>query len=343
MKLAAHLAYTAGPDQLREQLDVVQACEQYGYDSAWTAEAYGSDAGTPLAWMAGHTEKIRLGAAIFQIPGRTPANCAMTAATIDCISNGRFILGLGSSGPQVAEGWHGQPFAQQIQRTREYIEIVRKALNRERLEYDGQIYKLPLPDGPGKALKLIIKPVQKRIPIFLAAIGPNNTALCGEVADGWLPYLFSPEHVKQLRVPLEEGAARAGRAPSEIEVSPAVFTAIGDDLAQCRDLIRPVLALYVGGMGSRKMNFYNRIVCSYGFEDAAAKVQDLFLDGKHAEAMAALPDELIDMVSLVGTPDMVRDRLVAYKEAGVDNLLVSPMATDLEGRKHNLRLVSELV
>ncbi len=341
MKLGVNLAYMASGDQLHEQLRIAQAAEEFGYDSVWVAEAYGSDAATPLAYFAAHTERIRLGSAIFQIPGRTPANCAMVSATLDIISEGRFILGIGSSGPQVAEGWHGQPFARQIQRTREYIAIVRKALARERLEYDGEIYQLPLPGGPGKALKLMIKPVQERIPIFLAAIGPNNTALAGEVADGWLPYLFSPEYLKSFTVSLDKGAARSGRTLDDIEISPTVFTAMGDDLDACRAMIKPILALYVGGMGSREKNFYNRVVRSYGFDDAAEEIQDLYLDGKQAEAIAAVPDELVDLTSLVGSRDHVHDRVAAYRDAGVDNLIIAPLAVDEEQRRSLLRTVAE--
>src|SRR5579859_3304207 len=195
-----------------DQLAVAEAAEAMGYDSIWTAEAYGSDAATVLAWLASSTSRIKLGAAVFQMPGRTPAMTAMTAATIDQLSHGRMILGLGSSGPQVAEGWHGQRFGRQLRRTREYVAVVRMALARERVEYHGETIELPLPDGPGKPLKLMISPVQERIPIYLAAIGPKNTALAGEIADGWLPIFFSPEHVAEVRAPLEEGAARSGHS-----------------------------------------------------------------------------------------------------------------------------------
>lgn len=341
MKLGVHVGYVVSRDHLFDQLATVKAAEEMGYDSVWTAEAYGSDAATPLAWFASQTDRIRLGAAIFQIPGRTPGNCAMTATTLDCLSDGRFILGLGSSGPQVAEGWHGQPFAKQIQRTREYIAIVRKMLSRERVEFDGEIYKLPLPDGLGKPLKIMLPPVQERIPIYLAAIGPNNTALAGEVADGWLPYLYAPEHAAGLNANLAAGAERAGRPLDAIAVSPSVFAATGDgDMAALRDQIRPIIALYVGGMGARGKNFYNRLVSSYGFEDAARRVQDLYLDKQCAAAGAAVPDDLIDMVSLVGSRERVAERIAAYREVGVDDLLISPMAPDEAGRREILRTVA---
>ena len=245
---------------------------------------------------------------------------AMTAATIDQLSDGRMILGIGSSGPQVAEGWHGQRFGKQLQRTREYVAVVRMALARERVEFHGETLELPLPDGPGKALKLTIAPVQERIPIYLAAIGPKNTALAGEIADGWIPTLFSPEHVSELRPLLQEGAERAGRSLDGFDIAPTVNVLITDDLAGARDAMRPFIALYVGGMGSRKQNFYNNLVQRYGFDDEAKTIQDLYLDGKREEAMAALPDELIDIVSLCGPQDLVRERLAVYRDAGVGTL-----------------------
>src|SRR5436309_122488 len=222
MRLGLHVGYWGLGLTAAEQLAQVREAETLGFDSVWSAEAYGSDAATVLAWLAGQTEKIKLGSAIFQMPGRTPAMTAMTAATLDQISGGRVLLGIGSSGPQVAEGWHGQPFAKQLQRTREYVEILRKALARKRLEYDGEVYKLPIPGGPGKALKLMISPVQERIPIYLAAIGPKNTALAGEIADGWIPTFFSPEHVAEFRALLEQGAGRSGRSLEDFDIAPTV-------------------------------------------------------------------------------------------------------------------------
>src|SRR5215213_6708376 len=238
-----------------DQLEIVQEAERLGYDSVWTAEAYGSDAATILGWLAGQTSKIKLGSAIFQMPGRSAAMTAMTAATIDNLSDGRMLLGIGSSGPQVAEGWHGERFGKQIQRTREYVTVVRKALGRERLEFHGETIVLPLPDGPGKPLKLTIKPVQDRIPIFLAAIGPNNVKLAGEIADGWIPMFFSPEHVQEFRPLLEEGAQKSGRSIDDFMITPSVQVLITDDEQAAYDVIRPFVALYVGGMGSREKNF----------------------------------------------------------------------------------------
>jgi F420-dependent oxidoreductase-like protein len=342
MQLGLNIAYWGLGLTGEEQLELVQEAERIGYDSVWAAEAYGSDAATVLAWLAGQTSRIKLGSAIFQMPGRSPAMTAMTAATIDQLSGGRMLLGIGSSGPQVAEGWHGQRFGRQMQRTREYVAVVRKALAREHLQFDGETLTLPLPDGPGKALKLTIAPVQERIPIYLAAIGPNNTRLAGEIADGWIPTLFSPEHVAESRALLEEGAARAGRSLQGFDVAPTVYVSITDDIAAGRDLVRPLVALYVGGMGSREQNFYNALVRRYGFEDEARDVQDLYLDGKRDEAAARLSDELIDTVALCGPPEYVRDRLDVYREAGVGTLGVSPLAFTRDERLAQLRQLAEL-
>jgi len=342
MKLGVHVGYWGLGLTAEEQLALVQEAERLGYDSVWTAEAYGSDAATILAWLAAGTERIKLGSAIFQMPGRSAAMTAMTAATIDQLSGGRMLLGIGSSGPQVSEGWHGVRFARQLQRTREYVEVVRKALARERVEYHGETIELPLPDGPGKALKLTIGTVQERIPVYLAAIGPKNTALAGEIADGWIPTLFSPEHVAEFRPLLEEGAARAGRSLNGFDIAPTVQVMVTDDLESARDAMRPYVALYVGGMGSRKQNFYNNLVRRYGFEDAAREVQDLYLEGKKDEAAAALPGELLDMVTLCGPRDRIRERLGVFREAGVGTLGVTPMAWTFEERLAQLRAVAEL-
>jgi F420-dependent oxidoreductase-like protein len=318
MKLGVHIGYWGLGMGPQDQLRVVQEAERLGYDSVWAAEAYGSDAATVLAWLAAGT------------------------STIDELSGGRMVLGIGSSGPQVAEGWHGQRFARQLQRTREYVAVVRMALSRERVEYHGETIELPLPDGPGKPLKLTIAPRQERIPIYLAAIGPKNTALAGEIADGWIPTFFSPEHVGELRELLEEGAARSGRSLEGFDIAPTVNVYVSDDRELARDVMRPFLALYIGGMGSREQNFYNKLVQRYGFEDAAIEVQDLYLQGKKAEAGEAIPAELIDMVSLCGPRDVVRDRLAAFRDAGVGTLMVSPMAWTPDDRVAQLRAVAEL-
>jgi F420-dependent oxidoreductase-like protein len=344
MKLGVHIGYWGLGLSAEEQLKLVREAESLGYDSVWTAEAYGSDAATILGWLAQATERIRLGSAIFQMPGRSAAMTAMTAATLDQLSGGRMLLGIGSSGPQVAEGWHGQRFGRQLQRTREYIAVVRKALAREKLEFKGETLELPLPDGPGKALKLTIAPVQERIPIYLAAIGPKNTTLAAEIADGWIPTLFSPEHVGEFRPLLEEGFAAAGNGKGfdDFDIAPSVNVFVSDDLASARDAMRHYVALYVGGMGSRKQNFYNALVQRYGFEDAAREVQDLYLEGKKDEAAAALPGELIDHVTLCGPADVVRERIGIYRDAGVGTLMIAPMAWTFEDRMAQLRQVAEL-
>ncbi|HME02301.1 MAG TPA: LLM class F420-dependent oxidoreductase [Solirubrobacteraceae bacterium] len=342
MKLGIFLGYWGLGLSSQEQLGIVQEAERLGYDSAWAAEAYGSDAATVLAWLAGQTTRIRLGSGIFQMPARSPAMTAMTAATIDQLSGGRMILGIGSSGPQVAEGWHGQRFARQLQRTRDYIAVVRMALARERVQFHGETLELPLPDGPGKALKLTISTVQERIPVYLAAIGPKNIALAGEIADGWFPMLFSPEHVSELRPLLQEGADRVGRTLEAFDIAPTVSVLVTDDIRAARDAMRPILALYVGGMGSREQNFYNQLVSRYGFQAEAERVQDLYLEGKHEEAMAALPDALIDTVTLCGPTEHVRERLAVYRDAGVGTLGISPIALTFSERLDQLRLIAEL-
>jgi F420-dependent oxidoreductase-like protein len=344
LRLGVHIGYWGLGLGAAEQLELVREAERLGYDSVWTAEAYGSDAVTILAWLAAQTERIKLGSAILQMPGRSAAMTAMTAATLDQLSGGRVLLGIGTSGPQVAEGWHGQRFARQLQRTREYVEVVRMALRRERVRFDGETLQLPLPDGPGKALKLTIAPVQERIPVYIAAIGPKNTTLTAEIADGWIPTLFSPEHVAEFRPLLQEGFARAGdgRSFAGFDIAPTVQTLVSDDRAAARDAMRPYLALYVGGMGSRRQNFYNALVQRYGFEDAAREVQDLYLEGRKEDAAAALPGELIDAVSLCGPADVVRERLAMFRDAGVGTLMISPMSWSFEDRRRQLRLIADL-
>jgi len=348
MRLGVHIGDWGLGLSSQDQREIVQEAERLGYDSVWAAEAYGSDAATILGWLAGMTSTIKLGSAIFQMPARSPAMTAMTAATIDQLSGGRMLLGIGSSGPQVAEGWHGQRFGRQMQRTREYVAVVRKVLARERLQFDGETLTLPLPAppgkvvGPGKALKLTIAPVQEQIPIYLAAIGPNNTRLAGEVADGWIPTLFSPEHVAEFKPLLEEGAARSGRSLEDFEIAPQVNVFVTDDVEAAHDAMRPLLALYVGGMGSREKNFYNALVQRYGFEDEAREVQELYLDGKRDEAAARLSNELIDAVSLCGPADRVRERLAVYRDAGVGTLGVSPLAFTKDDRLEQLRRIAEL-
>ncbi|MEI2713800.1 MAG: LLM class F420-dependent oxidoreductase [Nocardioides sp.] len=286
---------------------------------------YGSDAVSILGHLAAHTERIRLGTAIMQIPARPATTTAMAAATQDNLSEGRFTLGLGLSGPQVLEGWYGTAYGRQLQRTREYVEVVRMALARERVAFDGETIQLPLADGPGKALKLTIGPVQERLPVFLASIGPRNVELTGEIADGWIPTFFSPEHVGLLSAPLREGAERAGRDVASIAVCPQVLMFIDDDIDVARDAVRPALALYIGGMGSRAKNFYVDLMTRYGFREEARGIQDLYLAGRKEEAAAAIPSDLIDMTSLVGPEDVVQEQLARYESVGVDTLIVVPM------------------
>src|SRR3954468_21030846 len=342
MRVGLHVGYWGLGLTADDQLRLVTEAEAAGHHSVWAAEAYGSDTATVLAWLAANTKTMKVGSAILQMPGRTPAMTAMTAATIDQISGGRMLLGIGSSGPQVAEGWHGQPFARQLKRTREYVDILRMALSRDRVEYDGEIYTLPIPDGPGKALKLMIGTIQERIPIYIAAIGPKNTVLTGEIADGWIPTFFSPEHVGEFGKLLEEGAQKAGKTLDDVAITPTVNVCIDDDIDKARDVMRPYLALYVGGMGSRKQNFYNALVQRYGFEEAAKEVQDLYLDGKKDEAGAALPAELLGQTALVGNKDQIKERLEVDRDAGVGTLLISPMDFTREGRLKVMRTLAEI-
>ncbi len=342
MRLGLSVGYWGLGPTAADQLHMAREAERLGYDSVWASEAYGSDAATVLAWLAAQTSTIGIGSAIFQLPARSAAMTAMTAATLDQLSGGRFRLGLGLSGPQVAEGWYGQRYARPLARTRDYVAVVRMALARQRVEYHGDTYDLPLPGGQGKALKLTIGPVQQRLPIYLASIGPKNTALAAEIADGWMPILFSPEHMGEFRPHLEAGAAQAGRSLAEVDVAPMVNTQVSDDVESARNAMRFFLALYVGGMGSRKQNFYNQLVRRYGFEEAAATVQDLYLEGRRGEAMAALPDELIDLVSLCGPAGAVRERLAAFREAGVGTLIVAPVMGTLDDRLEQLRVLAEL-
>jgi F420-dependent oxidoreductase-like protein len=337
------LGYFGFGTTAQEQLQLVREAERLGCDSAWVAEAYGSDAATVLAWLAAQTSSINLGSAVFQVPARSPAMTAMTAATLDQLSGGRFRLGLGVSGPQVAEGWHGQRFARPLARTRDYLTVVRLALERKRVAYQGETLELPLPDGPGKALRLTIAPVQQRLPIYLAAMGPRNLSLAGELADGWLGFLFSPDHAGGFRDHLAEGAGRAGRDLAGFDIAPSVQVHISDDLEAARDAMRPFLALYIGGMGSRQRNFYADQAGRYGFGRAAAEVQEHYLAGRRQEAGAALPGELIDLVTLCGPAARVRDRLAAYREAGVGTLIAAPAAWTHEDRLDQLRQLAGLV
>lgn len=342
MKLGINLGYWgAGNDA--ENLALAREADRIGYDVAWAAEAYGSDAATVLAWVAAQTERIDVGSAVFQIPARTPANTAMTAATLDTLSGGRFRLGLGVSGPQVSEGWHGVRFDRPLARTREYIGVVRKALSRERLTYDGEFFTLPLPDGPGKALTLTVHPVRENIPAYLAAIGPKNLELAGELFDGWLAIFYSPEFAGEQLASIGAGRAKVGADLTGFDVVPTVPVVFGDDLDACAAPLRAYAALYVGGMGSRKQNFYNRLAVRMGYEQAAAEVQDRYLGKDVAGAMEAVPFEFIDRTALIGPRERVAERLHAYADSGVTTLTVATYAPTLDERIAAIRTMAELV
>ncbi|GAA3839239.1 LLM class F420-dependent oxidoreductase [Saccharothrix violaceirubra] len=328
MRLGLNLGYWgAGNDSAN--LELAKEADRLGYSVVWAAEAYGSDAPTVLSWVAAHTTKVDVGSAIMQIPARTPATTAMTAATLDTLSGGRFRLGLGVSGPQVSEGWHGVRFDKPLARTREYVDVVRTALRRERLTYDGAYYTLPLPDGPGKALTLTAHPVREHIPVYLAAIGPRNVELAGEIADGWLALFFSPERAGEFLAAVETGRRRAGRTLDGFDVVPTVPLVVGDDPAACADVVRPYAALYIGGMGSRDRNFYNDLASRMGYAAEAAEVRERYLARDYDGAMAALPFEFLDATSLLGPKERIADRMAAFAQAGVTTLTVSPMLQDL--------------
>ncbi len=341
MRLALSLGYQTAWTTPADHLALAQEADRLGFSVVWAAEAYGSDAPTMLAWIAGQTSRIDLGTGIMQIPARTPAMTAMTAATIDSLSGGRFRLGLGVSGPQVSEGWHGVRFGKPLARTREYVEIVRAALARQTVSYDGEYYTLPLPDGPGKALKLGFHPVREDVPIYLAAVGPRNLELAGEIADGWLAVFFSPEFGGELLSSVATGRAKAGKDMIGFDVVPTVPVVVGDDVAMCAEPVRWYAALYVGGMGSREKNFYNQLATRMGFGDAAREVQDLYLGKRQRDAAAAVPLEFIDRTSLLGPVDRIADGLRAYAEAGVTTLSVSCFAGDSESAISTMRQVAD--
>ena len=342
MRLGVNLGYWgAGNDA--DNLQLAREADRIGYSVVWAAEAYGSDAATVLTWIAAQTTQIDVGSAVFQIPGRTPANTAMTAATLDSLSGGRFRLGLGVSGPQVSEGWHGVRFTKPLQRTREYVSIVRMALARQRVTFDGEFFTLPLPDGPGKALTLTVHPVRERIPLYLAAIGPKNLELAGEIADGWLAIFFSPEQAADSMAHIAAGRERAGLTLDGFDVVPSVPVAFGDDIEQCANTIRPYAALYIGGMGSKEMNFYNQLASRMGFEAEADDIQAKYMSKDYRGAAGAVPLGFIDQTSLIGPRERVRDRLAAYAEAGVTTLTITPSAQSLDERLAALVTMSEIL
>jgi len=341
MRLALNLNYS-GATMALDMARILEA-ERLGYDSVWSAEAYGSDAVTPAAWIAARTERIHVGTAIMQIPARTPAMTAMTAMTLDALSGGRFRLGLGVSGPQVAEGWHGQAFGKPLGKTREYVEIVRAILRREKpLEFRGEYYQIPYAGadatGLGKPLRSILHG-RADLPIYLAAVGPRNVALAAEIADGWIPVFFSARRMPMFREWLGEGfraGARSAEAARAFDVMPMVPVVVGDDVAACRAAVKPRLALYVGGMGARGRNFYNDIARRYGYEDAAGRIQDLYLGGRKDEAAAVVPDALVDEVALCGPRERIRDQVAEWTSAGVSTIMVT-------GDTTAVRTMAELV
>ena len=330
MKLGIVAGYS--PATMSVPIDLIKEAEGLGFSSVWTAEAYGSDAVTPAAWILSQTEKIHVGTAIMQMQSRAPAMTAMTAMTLQALSGNRFILGLGPSGPQVVEGWYGVPYGKPLTRTREYISIIRQILKREgRLEHSGPHYQIPYTGegstGLGKPLKSILHG-DPSLKIFTASISPNGMKCAGEVSDGVFPIWMNPERYDLFKDSLEEGFAKAGngKSLSDFEIAPFCSVVMGDDLEKCRMPVKGSMALYIGGMGARGKNFYNDYCKRLGFEEAAVKIQDLYLDGKKAEAMAAVPDELVDAVSLVGPEARIRERLQAWKAAGAAGQVGSLLA-----------------
>jgi F420-dependent oxidoreductase-like protein len=324
------LMYDGNP---RKAADDVAALEKAGLDTVWVAEAYGFDSPTLMGYLAAKTETVEIGAAILNVYSRTPGLLAQTAAGLDNVSDGRAILGLGASGPQVIEGWHGMPYDRPLGRTREVIEVVRAAIRRETLVYDGKSIKLPLPAGQGtglgKPLKMLTKPQRPAVPIYIAALGVKSVEGAAEYADGWLPFLYSPEGAQGVwGAALAAGTAKRSADLGPLEISAGGMAAVGEDVKGLLDFARPMAALYIGGMGARGKNFYNDLVCQYGYEADARKIQDLYLGGNKRDAEAAVPLELLEQANLVGPESYVKERIAAFKESGVTNLQIAPAAED---------------
>jgi len=341
MRLGLNVGYLVGSDDPADQLRLVQHAEDLGFDVVWAAEAYGSDSPTVLAWLAGQTKRIHVGSAVMQIPARTPAMTAMTAASLDLLSGGRFRLGLGVSGPQVSEGWHGVRFSAPLARTREFIAVVNLALARKTVAYDGTYYPLPLADGPGKALKLTIAGVSEHIPLYLAAVGPKNLELAGELTDGWLAVFYSAAFAHEQLRHIEAGRARVGQTMDGFDVVPTMPLVVGDDVERCADPVRGYAALYLGGMGSREKNFYNALAVRMGYADAAARVQDLFLGRQHRDAMAAVPHEFIDSTSLLGSRERIAESLAVLAASGVTTCALAPYGATVEEKLAALTTAAE--
>ncbi|WP_028658512.1 LLM class F420-dependent oxidoreductase [Nocardioides insulae] len=318
----------SGPPQ--GMVEAAKTAEELGYDSVWTAEAYGSDCFTPLSWLGAHTSRLKLGTGIVQLSARTPTATAMAAMTLDHLSGGRMVLGIGASGPQVVEGWYGQPYPKPLARTREYVDILRATFAREVVTYEGEFYRLPYDgtlgprsSGLGKPLKSTLHPRRTDIPILLAAEGPKNVALAGEIADGWIPMLYGPEHTQYYDDALAEGfARREGGRPDDFQISCLTSVVVDDDLEKAADQVRPFLALYVGGMGAKGANFHYAAVARMGFEAECAVIQEHYLAGRKAEAIAAVPTSMVEKISLIGPKEKIRDDLEAWKESPVTTLLV---------------------
>lgn len=328
MKLGLHLGYWSSAPPA-DAVEAIRTAEEIGFDSVWTAEAYGSDVFTPLAWWGASTSRVKLGTNITQMSARTPTATAMAALTLDHLSGGRFVLGLGASGPQVVEGWYGQPYPKPLARTREYIDIVRKVIARQQpVTHDGEFFQLPLDGGTGlgKPLKSTVHPLRPHIPIYLAAEGPKNVALAAEICDGWLAVFFSPKSNDFYRAALDEGFARRTtpdtESTAEFEVAASVPMIVHDDVEEAADLVRPSLALYIGGMGAKNANFHRNVFDRMGYEEVADKVQDLYLAGHKAEAAGAIPTQLVEDVALIGPAEKIRDDLAAWEESVVTTLLV---------------------
>ena len=324
MRLGLNIGYSGATVEL--PMEMVQEAERLGFYAVWTAESYGSDAIAPLAWIGAQTKKIHLGTAIMQMPARTPANTAMTAMTLDQLSGGRFLLGLGLSGPQVVEGWHGQPYGKPLGKTREYVSIVRAIFQRDKpLVHQGEHYEIHYQGvgatGLGRPVKSILHG-RADLPVYLAAIGPKNVELAAEIADGWLPIFFSPRHYDAVyREHVEAGLAKAGgKSYEQFDIAPSVAVVLGDDVDSCRNMVKPILALYIGGMGARGKNFYNDLACRYGYEQAAQTVQDLYLSGQKGEATNAIPDALVDDVALCGPKERIAERLALWRSCPITTM-----------------------
>ncbi|MFI6284411.1 LLM class F420-dependent oxidoreductase [Streptomyces sp. NPDC051018] len=331
MRLGLALGY--GGEPIEQVLPIVERAEQIGVDSVWSVEEYGPDAVSVLGYLAARTQRIELGTAIMQIPARTPAATAMTAMTLDMLSGGRFRLGLGLSVPWIVEGWHGQPYDRPLRRTREYVDIVRRAVARtERVEYHGEVYQLPY-RGPGSSgharpVRSEMAPLRTAIPLYLGAVGPRSVALTGEVADGWLCALYAPEHEAALTRPLDEGLARAGRKPGDVRICPILYVARADTLQEGRDALRPLFAHLIGAVGPGARNTYFDVACQMGYEGPARTIRTLLADGHKKDAVAAVPDTLLDQAALLGPLPAITDRILAWKDSRVDTLIL--LDRDLE-------------